>query len=72
MLAGMDKELESLESRVAALIDRIKEMGGETGRLSEALSQALKDNAELRVRLDETRARVAALIERLPVPEEDE
>lgn len=72
MLAGMDKELESLESRVAALIDRIKEMGGENGRLSEALSQALKDNAELRGRLDETRARVAALIERLPVPEEDE
>jgi uncharacterized protein (TIGR02449 family) len=72
MLAAMDKELESLETRVAALISRIKEMGAQNGRLAEALAQALKENADLLFRLEETRSRVEALMERLPVPEEDD
>jgi len=72
MLAAMDKELESLENRVAALITRIKEMGAQNGRLGEALAHALKDNADLLFRLEETKSRVAALIERLPCAEEDE
>lgn len=72
MLAAMDKELESLETKVAALVTRIKEMGAQNGRLSEALAQALKDNADLQFRLEETKSRVSALMERLPIVEEDE
>jgi len=72
MLAAMDKELESLETRVGALIVRVKEMGVQNGRLGEALAQALKENAELHFRLEETKSRVSALMERLPNAEEDE
>jgi len=72
MLAAMDKELESLETRVNALIARIKEMGEQNGRLSEALGQSLQDNADLQFRLEETKSRVAALIARLPNAEEYE
>jgi predicted nuclease with TOPRIM domain len=72
MLAAMDKELESLETKVAALVTRIKEMGVQNGRLGEALAQALKDNADLQFRLEETKSRVSALMERLPIVEEDE
>lgn len=71
MLGAMDKELESLETSVSALITRIHEMGAQNGRLSDALAQALKDNADLQFRLEETRQRVAALIERLPGDEEE-
>ena len=67
----MDKELESLETSVSGLIARIGEMGEQNGRLSEALAQALKENADLHFRLEETRLRVTALIERLPGDEED-
>ena len=35
------------------------------------LAQALKDNAELTFRVNETRSRVAALVERLPKDEAD-
>lgn len=68
----MDKELEYLESRVAALIARIRELETQNGRFADALSQALKENAELHFRVEETRNRVAALIERLPASPEDE
>lgn len=72
MLAAMDKELESLESRVTALIARVKEMGEQNSRLSETLAQTLKENADLNFRLEETKSRVQALMERLPSAEEDE
>jgi cell division protein ZapB len=72
MLAAMDKELESLETRVGALIVRVKEMGVQNGRLGEALAQSLKENADLHFRLEETKSRVSALMERLPNAEEDE
>jgi uncharacterized protein (TIGR02449 family) len=72
MLAAMDKELESLETKVAALITRTKEMGAQNNRLAEALAQALKENADLLFRLEETKSRVGALIERLPIAEEDD
>lgn len=68
----MDNELEYLESRVAALIERIRELESQNDRFAEALAQALKDNAELVFKVTETRQRVAALIERLPAPQEDE
>lgn len=71
MLAAMDKELESLEARVAALVARVGEMGAQNARLSQALAASLQDNADLRFRLEETRSRVAVLIERLPGAEED-
>lgn len=72
ILAAMDKELEYLESRVAALIARIRELEAQNGRFAEALAQALKENAELHFRVEETKTRVAALIERLPKAEENE
>ncbi|AUH53311.1 hypothetical protein CXB49_22280 [Chromobacterium sp. ATCC 53434] len=68
----MDNELEYLESRVAALIVRIRELETQNGRFAEALSEALKENAELNFRVNETRSRVAALVARLPAPPEDE
>ncbi|OWY38307.1 hypothetical protein CEK28_13650 [Xenophilus sp. AP218F] len=68
----MDKELEYLESRVVALIARIGELETQNARFAEALSEALKENAELNFRVNETRSRVAALVERLPRATEDE
>ena len=67
----MDTEIDYLESRVTALVARIRELETRNGRFAEALSQALKDNAELNYRLEETRSRVTALIERLPRDEEE-
>ncbi|AXT44820.1 MULTISPECIES: hypothetical protein [Chromobacterium] len=67
----MDKELEYLESRVTALVARIRELETQNGRFAEALSEALRDNAELNFKVNETRARVAALVERLPKASED-
>jgi predicted nuclease with TOPRIM domain len=68
----MDNELEYLESRVAALVGRIRELETQNGRFAEALSEALKENAELHFRVNETRSRVAALVARLPAAPEDE
>ncbi|AVG15012.1 hypothetical protein LQR31_16690 [Chromobacterium vaccinii] len=68
----MDNELEYLESRVAALIARIRELEVQNGRFAEALSEALKENAELNFRVNETRSRVAALAARLPAAPENE
>ncbi|AAQ58174.1 MULTISPECIES: hypothetical protein [Chromobacterium] len=68
----MDNELEYLESRVAALIARIRELEVQNGRFAEALSEALKENAELNFRVNETRSRVAALVARLPAAPENE
>jgi chromosome segregation ATPase len=70
ILAAMDKELEYLESRVQALIARIKELETQNGRFAQALAEALKENAELNFRVNETRSRVAALVERLPKADE--
>jgi predicted nuclease with TOPRIM domain len=72
MLAAMDKELESLENRVTGLIARTKELGTQNQRLSEALAQALEQNADLMFRLEETKSRVVALMERLPIAEEED
>ncbi|WP_189533719.1 hypothetical protein [Paludibacterium paludis] len=66
----MDTEIQYLETRVAALIERVRELESRNGRFAEALSQALKDNAELNYRLEEARSRVGALISRLPCDEE--
>ena len=38
----MDKELEYLESRVTALVARIRELETQNGRFAEALSEALR------------------------------
>lgn len=67
----MDTEIEYLESRVAALIARIRQLEDSNNRFTEALSQTLKENAELRFRVERTRSRMAALIERLPREEEE-
>ena len=66
----MEHELEYLESRVAALIARVHELDAQNSRLASALGEALRDNAELKFALEETRRRVAALMERLPKEEE--
>lgn len=70
ILAAMDTEIDYLESRVAALVARIRELETRNGRFAEVLSAALKENAELNYRLEETRTRVSALIARLPGDEE--
>lgn len=66
----MEQELDYLESRVAALIGRIHELDAQNSRLSAALGDALRDNAELKFALEETRRRVGVLIDRLPKEEE--
>lgn len=67
----MEQDLAFLESRVAALIERLTEVGAQNGKLAEALAQAMRENAELTFRLEQTKTRVAALIERLPKDEEE-
>lgn len=66
----MEQDLAYLESRVAALVARLAEVGTQNTKLSEALAQALKQNAELTFRMEHVKSRVAALIERLPADEE--
>ncbi|WP_174875048.1 hypothetical protein [Vogesella oryzae] len=66
----MEHELDYLESRVAALIARVHELDAQNSRLAAALGESLRDNAELKFALEETRHRVAALIDRLPKEEE--
>ncbi|MFC3625856.1 hypothetical protein ACFOKJ_06845 [Vogesella amnigena] len=66
----MEHELDYLESRVAALIGRIHELDAQNSRLASALGEALRDNAELKFALEETRRRVGVLIDRLPKEEE--
>jgi len=53
----MEHELEYLESRVAALIARVHELDAQNSRLASALGEALRDNAELKFALEETRRR---------------
>lgn len=65
----MEHELDYLESRVAALIARIHELETQNSRFAAALADALRDNAEMKFALEETRHRVAALVERLPKEE---
>lgn len=62
----MESELEYLEGRVGALIERLADMVEQNHRLSAALAEALKDNAELSFTLEQARTRVAAVMDRLP------
>jgi len=70
MLAAMEHELEYLEGRVAALIARIHELETQNSRFATALAEAMRENAEMKFGLEETRRRVALLVERLPKEEE--
>ncbi|MEC5205426.1 cell division protein ZapB [Vogesella perlucida] len=70
MLAAMEHELEYLEGRVAALIARIHELETQNSRFAAALAEAMRENAEMKFGLEETRRRVALLVERLPKEEE--
>jgi cell division protein ZapB len=72
ILAGMDTEFETLESRFAALIARIHELDGQNERMAVVLAEVLKENAELKFCVAETRLRVETLISRLPGEPENE
>ncbi len=72
ILAVMETEFESLEGRVAALIARIHELDGQNERMASVLAEVLKENAELKFCVEETRLRVEALIARLPGEADDE
>ncbi|GHD78857.1 hypothetical protein ACFSQE_00405 [Vogesella fluminis] len=62
----MEQELDYLEGRVVALVARIRELETQNGRFAEVLAQTMKENAEMKFALEETRHRVAALMTRLP------
>lgn len=66
----MDTEFESLEGRVGALVARVLELDAQNERMAAVLAEVLKENAELKFLVEETRNRVAALISRLPGEEE--
>lgn len=66
MLAAMDTEFEQLEGRVGALIARVRELDEQNERMAAVLAEVLKENAELKFLVEETRNRVADLIGRLP------
>ncbi len=68
----MEQELEHLEHRVVALIARLHELETQNDRLGEVLAHTMKENAEMRYALEETRHRVAALMNRLPQEEQHE
>ena len=70
ILADMEQELDYLEGRVGALIARIHELENQNGRFAEVLAQTMKENAEMKFALEETRNRVVALMHRLP-PEDN-
>lgn len=53
------------------MIARLYELQERNRQLAETLAQTLKENAELRFRIEETHTRVASLIERLPKEEGD-
>ncbi|MGL6069787.1 hypothetical protein, partial [Craterilacuibacter sp.] len=60
------------ESRFAALIARIHELDGQNERMAAVLAEVLKENAELKFCVAETRLRVETLIARLPGEPENE
>ena len=66
MLAGLDRELDHIADRVSALVRVVHALREENGTLHGALERSNADNKALRERLDTARARVEALIERLP------
>ena len=70
MLAAMEHELEYLDVRGAPLMARLHEQEPQTIRSAAALAEAMRENAEMKFGLEETRRRVALLVERLPKEEE--
>ena len=62
----MDQELETLESRIAALIGNVHRLAEENRRLAAQLAEAKTANADLRDRIAEARSRVKLALERLP------
>ncbi len=66
MLAGLDRELDHIADRVSALVHVVHTLREENQSLRTALDKSAADNKALRGRLDTARARVEALIERLP------
>lgn len=69
--AIMDNEIEYLETRVIALIARLQKLEDDNSRFTQVLSQTLKENAELRFRVEKARSRMLSLIDCLPKDEEE-
>jgi cell division protein ZapB len=66
MLAGLDRDLDHIADRVAAVVRIVHALREENQALRSALDRSAAENKALRDRLETARARVEALIERLP------
>lgn len=67
----MDTALKLLETKLTALVLRLKENEQHGEVLAVQLAAALQENMGLKNCLEEMKKKMVALIERLPVDEED-
>jgi len=64
--AGMQAELDALESKLAQMIERYQAMRGENLKLRQQVVSLENANKRLSERLDEARGRMESLFNRLP------
>jgi cell division protein ZapB len=64
----MDLDLNGLEDRVRQLVSLCSRQRSETGHLRQQLVVAQNENKQLGERIEAARARVEALLERVPAP----
>ena len=62
----MDADLKALEDRIGQLVELTQRLRSDNGGLRQQLAQAVSDNRRLGEKVDAARARLAALLERLP------
>ncbi len=66
----MDAELATLEEKIHTLVRIVSALRSENHALRQEILASGRENQQLVSKLDETKTRVAALIERLPEEEE--
>ncbi|MBP9914583.1 MAG: hypothetical protein KBF24_00075 [Thiobacillaceae bacterium] len=64
--AGMQAELDTLESKLAQMLERYQAMRAETLKLRQQVVVLESNNKQLSDRLDEARARMEVLLNKIP------
>ncbi len=62
----MDADLTALEDRIGQLVDLTQRLRSDNRDLRQQLAQAVSDNKRLGEKVNAAKARLAALLERLP------
>lgn len=62
----MEADLKVLEERIGQLVELTQRLRGDNRELRQQLAQALNDNKRLNEKVDAAKARLEALLERMP------